>query len=54
MDFINWLFDEHYIISTLSFPLTSFWWAVYKTKTTRAVICLILWLLTKSSNNGEE
>lgn len=38
MDFIDWVFDQHYIISTLAISPISFWYAVYKGAVIRAIV----------------
>ena len=46
MDFIDWVFDKHYILSTIFIPGLSFWWCVYKGLVIRGVIAFILMSLT--------
>lgn len=45
MDFITWLFNEHYIVSTIFFPGLSFMWCLYKGLVIRGIICFVLVIL---------
>lgn len=42
MDFINWIFDKHYILSTLFFSGLSLLWCVYKGLVLRGIICSLI------------
>ena len=42
MDFITWVFDKHYILSTLCFPGLSFFWSVFHGEVVRGAICALL------------
>jgi hypothetical protein len=42
MDFINWWFDQHYIVSTLLTPVMSLAWCFYQELIFRGIISGIL------------
>ncbi len=42
MDFLNWWFEQHYIISVIMTSPITFAWCWFKGETLRASICAIL------------
>jgi len=49
MDFIEWWFDKHYIISTLITPGFTLAWCGFKGLVGRGIIALLLWAATTSN-----
>lgn len=44
-DFITWLFDKHYIASTIFLPWFTFFWCCYKGLVIRGIVAFLLgWL----------